>query len=220
MAMPPARAAADGPVVLVTGCSAGGIGHTLCLEFAARGCRVIASARRPERMAGLEVAGCTLLALDTADAASIDAAVAKVGPLVARWPCCTLGRERLQCAAAVRRPARRAAPRCALPHSAPSKEQTPRPRSPSVSPLPRCRARPLRRAQVFQEYPGGPDILVNNAGVAMRGPVTVRAPPPPGSLARLALPPSNQRTHPQPWALLTPPPQMPGHPPKRGARPV
>lgn len=66
------------PVVLVTGCSAGGIGYELCVAFARAGCRVFATARRAEAMAGLEAHGCTLLTLDVTSDASINAAVAKV----------------------------------------------------------------------------------------------------------------------------------------------
>ncbi|KAJ3998574.1 oxidoreductase [Lentinula boryana] len=40
-------------VVLVTGCSAGGIGAALCEEFAVRGCQVYATARNPTKMEGL-----------------------------------------------------------------------------------------------------------------------------------------------------------------------
>ncbi|KAI8476682.1 MAG: hypothetical protein J3K34DRAFT_463670 [Monoraphidium minutum] len=65
----------DRSSVLVTGCSSGGIGYAMCEEFARRGCHVFATARRPERMAGLGELGCSLLALDTANQASIDAAV-------------------------------------------------------------------------------------------------------------------------------------------------
>ena len=42
-----------GDVVLVTGSSEGGIGYALCKAFAAKQCRVFASARRLEAMAGL-----------------------------------------------------------------------------------------------------------------------------------------------------------------------
>jgi NAD(P)-dependent dehydrogenase (short-subunit alcohol dehydrogenase family) len=66
------------PVVVVTGCSEGGIGWQLCVAFAAAGCRVFASARRLEAMRGLEAHGCTCLALDVTAEASIKAAVAEV----------------------------------------------------------------------------------------------------------------------------------------------
>jgi 1-acylglycerone phosphate reductase len=61
-------------VVLVTGCSQGGIGYALCQAFAKRGCRVFASARKLEAMRGLEQ-GFETLSLDVTDAASREAAV-------------------------------------------------------------------------------------------------------------------------------------------------
>ena len=63
------------PVVLVTGCSEGGIGWHLCIAFAAAGCQVFATARKKGKMAGLAERGCTLLDMDVTDEASIARAV-------------------------------------------------------------------------------------------------------------------------------------------------
>ncbi|KZP11235.1 NAD-P-binding protein [Athelia psychrophila] len=57
--------------VLITGCSAGGIGNELALEFHARGLRVIATARRVQAMENLANAGITTLILDVADPESV-----------------------------------------------------------------------------------------------------------------------------------------------------
>lgn len=51
-------------VVVITGCSAGGIGFALAQACARRGCLVYATARRPEAMTGLEACGCKLVQLD------------------------------------------------------------------------------------------------------------------------------------------------------------
>lgn len=63
--------------VLITGCSSG-IGAALAREFARRGLRVYASARRPQTLAPLESDGITGLALDVDDDTSIAAALARV----------------------------------------------------------------------------------------------------------------------------------------------
>ncbi|KAK8066993.1 hypothetical protein PG997_013740 [Apiospora hydei] len=69
--------------VLLTGCSEGGIGFALAQEYHRRGCRVIATARSPAKMAGLKKSGIeTLLQLDVADPASIRAAVQAVTDLL------------------------------------------------------------------------------------------------------------------------------------------
>jgi NAD(P)-dependent dehydrogenase (short-subunit alcohol dehydrogenase family) len=60
--------------VLVTGCSSG-IGRATAERLAATGWSVYATARRPERLAALEAAGCRTLALDVTDEASMRAAV-------------------------------------------------------------------------------------------------------------------------------------------------
>ncbi|KAF7336133.1 Oxidoreductase [Mycena venus] len=61
-------------VVLITGCSEGGIGFTMCTEFAGRGCKVYATARNVAKMKNLEgVANIELMALDvTVDANVIE----------------------------------------------------------------------------------------------------------------------------------------------------
>ncbi|KAI0205715.1 NAD(P)-binding protein [Astrocystis sublimbata] len=58
-------------IALVTGCTPGGIGHGLCLEYHKQGLHVIAAARRPEVLAGLADLGMSVVALDVTDAESI-----------------------------------------------------------------------------------------------------------------------------------------------------
>ncbi|KAH9837726.1 uncharacterized protein C8Q71DRAFT_558428 [Rhodofomes roseus] len=53
-----------GKVVIVTGCSKGGIGFALCEEFAAKGCKVYATARRLEAMEGFKDPNISTLKLD------------------------------------------------------------------------------------------------------------------------------------------------------------
>ncbi|KAI7763477.1 hypothetical protein LZL87_010542 [Fusarium oxysporum] len=61
------------PTVLVTGCSEGGAGHSLALEFAAKGYRVFATARSTKSLAGLQEKGIELLTLDVTKSESISA---------------------------------------------------------------------------------------------------------------------------------------------------
>lgn len=64
-------------VVLISGCSSG-IGLSLAREFASRGCRVFATARRPDSIAELRREKMNVAALDVTDQKSIDACVAEV----------------------------------------------------------------------------------------------------------------------------------------------
>ncbi|KAL0578487.1 NADPH-dependent 1-acyl dihydroxyacetone phosphate reductase, partial [Marasmius crinis-equi] len=64
----------QGPVVLVTGCSAGGIGYYLCEEFARRGCKVYATARNVSKLSGLSP-NIHQLQLDVTSDSSISSAV-------------------------------------------------------------------------------------------------------------------------------------------------
>ncbi|KAF6266073.1 hypothetical protein COO60DRAFT_1697448 [Scenedesmus sp. NREL 46B-D3] len=64
-----------GQVVLVTGCSEGGIGFEICRAFAARGCQVFATARRLQSMQNLKHYGVQLLQLDVTDSGSVRQAV-------------------------------------------------------------------------------------------------------------------------------------------------
>lgn len=57
--------------VLITGCTPGGIGHALCLEYHRRGLHVIATARRIEVLADLAEKGMSVVVLDVTDNESI-----------------------------------------------------------------------------------------------------------------------------------------------------
>jgi NAD(P)-dependent dehydrogenase (short-subunit alcohol dehydrogenase family) len=63
--------------VLISGCSSG-IGLALAREFASRGCRVFATARKPEVIEHLKKEGMEIAALDVTDQKSIDGCVAGV----------------------------------------------------------------------------------------------------------------------------------------------
>jgi NAD(P)-dependent dehydrogenase (short-subunit alcohol dehydrogenase family) len=64
-------------VVLISGCSSG-IGLALCREFTLRGCKVFATARKPEVIDYLKRECAEIAALDVTDQKSIDACVAEV----------------------------------------------------------------------------------------------------------------------------------------------
>ena len=64
--------------VLITGCSEGGIGHSLALEWHSKGHRVFATARRLEAMSSLSSAGIECLAMDVTDIVSLQSAKEEV----------------------------------------------------------------------------------------------------------------------------------------------
>ncbi len=65
--------------VLITGCSEGGIGDALAIEFHSKGAHVFATARSLNKMEHLKAMGIETLSLDATSPLSIDTAVA-------RWP--------------------------------------------------------------------------------------------------------------------------------------
>ncbi|KAK4248348.1 hypothetical protein C7999DRAFT_31255 [Corynascus novoguineensis] len=66
---------------LITGCSPGGIGHALCLEFHAKGVHVIATARNPAVLSEMAAMGMTTLTLDVTKEGSIKACHDEVSKL-------------------------------------------------------------------------------------------------------------------------------------------
>ncbi|KAK2592011.1 NADPH-dependent 1-acyl dihydroxyacetone phosphate reductase [Conoideocrella luteorostrata] len=67
--------------VLITGCSPGGIGHALALEFHKQGCHVIATARQREALKALEELGMSAVQLEVTNAESIAACKAEVASI-------------------------------------------------------------------------------------------------------------------------------------------
>lgn len=65
--------------VLITGCSEGGIGHSLALEWHKRGYKVFATARKLESMKQLDAAGIECVVIDVTDTASLKKAKEIVG---------------------------------------------------------------------------------------------------------------------------------------------
>ena len=70
--------------VLITGCSSHGLGHALAIAFQHAGLRVFATARNPEKMAGLKELGIECLELDVCNEESIGACFEEVTRLT-RW---------------------------------------------------------------------------------------------------------------------------------------
>lgn len=68
--------------VLVTGCSAGGVGDALAQEYHRQGLRVIATARNLDKIQHLKAMGLEIIRLDVEDAASIRDAVFEVQKLI------------------------------------------------------------------------------------------------------------------------------------------
>jgi len=67
--------------VLITGCTPGGIGHALALEFHKQGCHVIATARNPDVLKDLAAQGLSTAQLDVTNQESIAACKAEVEKL-------------------------------------------------------------------------------------------------------------------------------------------
>jgi NAD(P)-dependent dehydrogenase (short-subunit alcohol dehydrogenase family) len=146
--------------VVITGCSAGGIGYALAQEYARLGHRVYATARNVNKMKGLKELGVTLVQLDVTNHKSIGSAARQV-------------RVRRRTAAAAA-PRRRHAACCghAL-HAVGMRMQCTTFRRGRITAAPPPSH--AIAAQILSLEPAGPDILINNAGVGLRGPVLVRA---------------------------------------------
>ena len=64
--------------VVITGCSAGGIGDSLAQEFYRRGFRVFATARNLGKVEHLRVIGCDIVQLDVTSKESIEKTVSEI----------------------------------------------------------------------------------------------------------------------------------------------
>jgi 1-acylglycerone phosphate reductase len=67
--------------VLITGCSEGGIGHALALEWHKRGHSVFATARNLNAMSALTAAGIECFAMDVTEPESLNVIKEQVGKL-------------------------------------------------------------------------------------------------------------------------------------------
>ncbi|KAF8898963.1 oxidoreductase [Infundibulicybe gibba] len=65
-------------VVLITGCSTGGIGYSLCEEFASRGCKVYATSRRVDTIQDFENPLIERISLDVTQDADVQKVVQKI----------------------------------------------------------------------------------------------------------------------------------------------
>jgi len=67
--------------VLITGCSEGGLGEALAVEFHGKGLRVLATARKIDAMQALTTLGIETFELDVTDSKSIDSALIRVSEM-------------------------------------------------------------------------------------------------------------------------------------------
>ncbi|KAI7864910.1 hypothetical protein BDF14DRAFT_1997469 [Spinellus fusiger] len=63
------------PIVLVTGCTEGGIGYDLCKKFVKEGCNVFAAVRKAKSAGDLTEHGCTIVEIDVSNKDSVKNAV-------------------------------------------------------------------------------------------------------------------------------------------------
>ncbi|KAI7864936.1 hypothetical protein BDF14DRAFT_1731319 [Spinellus fusiger] len=78
------------PIVLVTGCTEGGIGYDLCKKFVKEGCNVFAAVRKAKSAGDLTEHGCTIVEIDVSNKDSVKNAV-NVNVLVNNAGCAAQG---------------------------------------------------------------------------------------------------------------------------------